>query len=392
MRPALAGPSPTRSLQDPTQVTHLIDSIRNNYVAGLMIMAEQLTSVMMEQVFVIGTFFDAKHQLAVQRTFQSMEADSHKEYQTSTQLCSFGTNIRSLAPSEALAEANASVINQRMGARENLSANILSAEGIEGDKQSRLKKFKETYCNPHANGGSMINLCGLDNDGDGKVDKPGGGPPDRIDKDINYMQTLGGQYTVDVDFTNTGAPTGDEEDILALSQNLFANDVFEPMPKTVLEKEQGKDIFLDMRSVTAMRSVARYSFAELVGMKAKGSPDSKALVSNYMANIMKDLGLNTTELEHFLGDNPSYFAQMEVLTNKIYQHPSFFVNLYQTKDNVERTGLAIQALELMNDRDRFESSLRREMLVSMILETQLRAAQEDTTDKLTQAFAAFTVK
>ena len=376
------------ALDNPAQVIYLQDSIRNNYIAAMMMMAEQLTTVMMHQVFVIGSFFDAKHQMELNRYFQEMTADAHAQYHPSLQLCSFGTTVRSLAASERRATANARIFNEAMLDRHALNVNILSGTGPLADKNSRLKQFKEEYCNPNANNGEMVFFCGIDNDGDSGIDDPGGASPARIDKDIDFMRTLGRQYTIDVDFTD-GTITPDEEDILALSQNLFSHDVMTPVPAGVLEKEHGKSTYQDIRSLHAMRSVAQQSFASLIGMKSHGSNDSTALVGDYMENIMLDLGIPTDEIDEFLGNNPSYFAQMEVLTRKMYQHPTFFVNLYQKPDNVRRTGVAIQALELMHDRDRFEAALRREMLISMILETQLREKQEDVSNTLTKTLNAF---
>jgi hypothetical protein len=376
------------ALDNPVHVIHLQDSIRNNYIAALMMMAEQLTTVMMHQVFVVGSFFDAKHQMELNRYFQEKTADAHAQYHPSLQLCSFGTTVRSLSASERRAAANARIFNEAMMDRHSLSVDTLASTGPQADKDSRLAKFKETYCNPSANSGEMVFFCGIDNDGDADVEAPGGGPPDRVDKDIDFMRTLGRQYTVDVDFTD-GTISPDEEDIFALSQNLFSHDVMTAVPTSVLEKEQGKDTYQDVRSLHAMRSVAQQSFSNLVGMKSHGSNDATNLVGDYMQNIMLDLGIPTAEIDEFLGNNPSYFAQMEVLTRKMYQHPTFFVNLYQKPDNVRRTGVAIQALELMHDRDRFEAALRREMLISMILETQLREKQEEVSNRLSKVFNAF---
>lgn len=376
------------ALDDAAHETYLIDSIRNNYIAAMMIMAEQLTTVMVHQVFVIGTFFDAKHQLELQRYFEESLADAHIQYHPSHQMCSFATNIRSLAASERQSYANASILNEGMVNRQLLGVDTLASGGPVSDKKARMRKFKETYCNPSANKGVTEFLCGMDHDGDAVIDTPGSTTAERIDKDIDFMRTLGRQYTVDVNLTD-GTLTPDEEDIIALSRNLYAHDVFTPLPEGVLMSEEGKDTYQDTRSVTAMRSVAQHSFSSLVGMKARGSADSTTLVSDYMSNIMLDLGIQNNELEEFLGDNPSYFAQMEVLTNKMFQHPTFFVNLYQKPDNVKRTTVALQALEIMQDRDRFEAALRREMLISMILETQLRSKQEAAENKILRTFGAF---
>ncbi len=86
-----------------------------------------------------------------------------------------------------------------------------------------------------------------------------------------------------------------------------------------------------------------------------------------------DVGEMTVDeqIEQWLGRRPSYYAQMEVLTKKIYQHPNFYTNLYDKPANVDRIGASIDAITLMHQRDRFESLLRREMLTSLLIEEEL---------------------
>jgi hypothetical protein len=183
---------------------------------------------------------------------------------------------------------------------------------------------------------------------------------------VNYPAAVENALTLALD-TPDGA-----RDILALSKNLFANDTFGRVPERVLQMEESKDEFQDMRSVHAMRGVAFNSFAHIAGARTAGT----AQAGPFMDNILVDLGLTPAEAREFLGENPSYFAQMEVMTKKIFQGPAFFTNLYDKPENVERIGVSIQALKLMHDRDRYESALRREMLISLILELKLRAAQD----------------
>ncbi len=83
------------------------------------------------------------------------------------------------------------------------------------------------------------------------------------------------------------------------------------------------------------------------------------------------------QIDDILGERPSYYAQMEVLTKKIYQHPNFYTNLYDKPANVDRIGASIDAISLMNQRDRFESLLRREMLTSLLVEEGLAKHVED---------------
>ncbi len=304
-------------------------------------------------------FFDATQQLETQQSMQKLKAEAHKDYQPSQQMCRIGTNVRSLAAGEEIAHTSTQLLNRSMMERETLSSNTASAVGSYGDKRARAVQFLEVYCDPAEANGALASICRSS-------------LPADYNKDINYSAPLENALTIPLG-TDEGI-----EDVLALSKNLLAHDTFGAIPDRVLSMEYAKDELQDMRSVHAMRSVAFNSFSHIAGMRAAGS----AQTGPFMDNVLVDLGLSPEEAKEFLGTNPSYFAQMEVLTKKIFQSPAFFTNLYDKPENVERTGVAIQAIKLMQDRDRYESSLRREMLVSLILEMKLREAQDQINTRI----------
>ena len=248
-----------------------------------------------------------------------------------------------------------------------------------------FEQFKNTYCDPADNNGTLGAMCGGP-----------GGPVERRNKDIDFTR-FDNTLTLDFDLTdnpgtlipfNLPTPTtDDEEDVLALAYNLFSHDTFTRLPERHLQMDYAKDEFQEMRSLYAMRSVAFNSFAHLVGMRAApsaptGSNPPTIEAAPFMRNIMTGMGLTQDEVDEFIGGNPSYLAQMEVLTKKIYQTPEFYTNLYGKPENVERVGVTIQALTLMNDRDRYESSLRKEMLISLILELKLREHQREVNNEI----------
>src|SRR5690606_4894496 len=108
-------------------------------------------------------------------------------------------------------------------------------------------------------------------------------------------------------------------------------------------------------------------------MRASGDEGS----APYTKALIKELGITSTdEIDKFLGEKPSYFAQMEVLTKKIYQNPTFYTELYDKPVNVERKGAAIEAISLMQDRDLYNSLLRSEAVLSVLLETMLIKEQQ----------------
>lgn len=88
------------------------------------------------------------------------------------------------------------------------------------------------------------------------------------------------------------------------------------------------------------------------------------------------------QIDEMLGERPSYYAQMEVLTKKIYQTPDFYTNLYDKPANVERIGASIDAIALMNQRDRYETLLRQEMLTALLVEENLKTHVDDVNTQI----------
>lgn len=367
----------------------------DNLLPAMMLMAEQLTAVAMKQAEIVGGFLDAKHQMETQQVLQKIRAQTHKDYHPSTGMCEFGSSVKSLAASERLGEINAVVLSQRSQDRALGNANTLGSAGLPSDVAGRLKQFRETYCNPLDNNDGLLFLCEHDQDGNLKnsSNKIGAQQPARMNKDIDYVATLDAPWTLDVNFTdNTGGkPTYTEEDVLALAANLYGNEVFyRPGASLFKDQENLKFAYMDARAVLAKRSVAENSYNAIVGMKSAGTAGSR----DYLQALLKDLGIDDTttnvliegqsktELDALLGDNPSYYAQMEVLTKKIYQNPVFYTNLYDKPANVERKGVALQAISLMQKFDMLKSNLRNEATMSVLLELAINDLQNEIENQM----------
>ena len=119
-----------------------------NILPAMMLMAEQLSAVAMQQVQIIGTFFDAKHQMETQQVFQKLSARAHKDYHPSIGMCEFGSNAKSLAASERKSEYNAVLMSQRSQDRNLGNAYTSAKTGEDSDKQNRIKQFREKFCDP----------------------------------------------------------------------------------------------------------------------------------------------------------------------------------------------------------------------------------------------------
>ena len=115
---------------------------------ALMLFTEQMSSIAMHQTMAVGTFLDAKHQLETQRLIQELQVQAHKDYQPSEDFCWFGTNVRSLANTEAQSRANAYVLSRRQMARDIGQENLGGAESRDNDKLARWELFKNHFCDP----------------------------------------------------------------------------------------------------------------------------------------------------------------------------------------------------------------------------------------------------
>ena len=136
-----------------------------------------------------------------------------------------------------------------------------------------------------------------------------------------------------------------------------------------------------MRAAAAKTKVAENSFNALMAMKGEGTAGSRAFIAAYL----EELGLPAAEIDQFLGVNPSYNAQMEILTKKAYQTPLFYTNLYDKPANVVRKGVAMQAIGLIQKFDLLKSYLRTEASLSILLELSVQQLQREIEDNI-QAF------
>ncbi len=410
-----------------------IGDVQDRYTLSLIMMTEELSSVMVMQTQMIGMFFDASIQLETQRKHQELMARAHKDYHPSEQMCRIGTFMRSVAHTESKAKINKKVLNKVLMNRYLAVEGSAAALGASVEQASENYEYRFQYCDPASNNGAVDGLCDLASNAPATLTSQFFG---LINKDIDYARTLAIPLTIDVDFSDraSGATadndvTDDEEAIIAMAKNLYMPDV---MSTTTIDKiERDPRIHYNSRSFAAKMNVAHSSFLHIVGMKSSAPEGSAttttatspaptpelgpASVSNrrdrpfaadlngngsigagefvtrpvvplaedsgwaYMKALFREFGMTdddgdgnlTNEIDDILGVRPSYYAQMEVLTKKIYQSPDFYTNLYDKPANVERIGASIDAISLMNQRDRFESMLRREMLTSLLLEEEL---------------------
>ena len=350
---------------------------------SLMLLTSQLTTVGIQQVQMIGSFFDAKHQLETQQLFQRLTAKAHKDYHPSEGLCAIGTSTKSLAQSQRIADLTQVALTKRSMDRTLNSRFTIASTGEGSDRYNRMDQFINVFCNPEDNASGL----GLNSENPNPDSLcPAGGIKEQYNMDVDYSSAIENKLTLDIDMTSgSGGPAGgggtggagnvtpDEQNIFALHANLIGNKISYPIPQLLLGDGYGnmRDLMsshIRKRSVAAKRSVAQNSLSSITAMRASGSGES----APFLKAVVRELGVGPGETELYLGGNPSYFAQMEVLTKKLYQNPSFYADLYDKPTNVERKGVAMQAIAIMQDRDIYDSLLRSEAVLATLLESLMR--------------------
>lgn len=359
----------------------------NNLLNAMMRMTEQLSAVGMHQMFAVGVLMDAKIQLETQQDFQRMQVQALKDYQPSQNYCWFGTNVRSVSASEYAGRERKMTLNQLGMARQVATMNVSGSYSVEMDKLGRWELFVNENCMVFNNNWDHDNptISGLQPLCNASADS------ERANRDIHYSRFVDQVRTLDgIDFTVDAAASDMEKDIISLSRNLYGH---EPPKRTVgfLLKDTVQSEILDLRSVMAKRNVAQNSFNTIVGLKSPGTTNIPGTASGgpgtntkeFIASLLRDLGIdNIDDISDYIGDDPSYYAQLELLSKKIYQDQSFFANLYDKPQNVARTQTAMRAIDLMLDREIYESQLRKEMLISVLLSSKLQENYEKVQSEL----------
>lgn len=326
------------------------------YVGAIKNTADETRNSVLRNIVTMGSQMDARNLLNSLRSLQVSSAQTLTNYTPSDSVCTFGTLSRSLAKSDALSKANHLVFSKIMMDRDIQKAHtIYSNAGI--GIFSANDNFKKKYCDIKTNGGFLEGYC-----------NSAVATPDLIyNRDVDFTRVFDVPLTLDADFTDN-VMTNDKESIIALFDNLSK---VQPMMSDDGNAWNPRDNSIttqDFRALVALRTVTSNSFAALVSEKVKSTSQS----TNYMKDIVKKLGLDDANAAKLIGANPSYFAQMEVMTKKIFQDPSFYASLYDSEANVDRQRVAMKAIELQQDRDFLESLRRREMLLSVLLNEKLR--------------------
>lgn len=348
---------------------------------GLRMMAMEFSTNMMAQVAAVGGLLDGYMLNKTVRRMQILSAETAQRHMPSVNMCQFPTLGKSLARTSFGARANTQVFAKIM--QDYDLQHVDSAGSMLSNHQMRdyITKFREHYCHEDQNGP----------DGLERFCTGGGVAKDRVNNDVNFPYFFSTRMGNNVDFLDADDPvdnqnsagdgvqelTNGEIDLMRLTANLYDSNIHK-FKQSLYTSEDAPRALMNIRSLQAIRNVAKNSFAVLVGNRSGSS--SFATKNQYVQNVLLSMGVanNADALTYYGIDNNngfSYDGIMEVLTKKIYQDPAFYINLYDNPENVMRQKASIKAIQLMQGWDIVKALHRREMLLAMILELKLRKQQ-----------------
>lgn len=371
---------------------------KTQFYPAMIMMTTQMSAIAVQYTQIIGSFLDAQIQMDTQRLFRKLQFQAHKDYRPSEEFCWYGTNVKSLAASDSKSKYNSLALSQVALTRQLGNINAAGAVSLGDDYLARWDQFVDTYCDPGDNNyqstGTGLELA-CDHDGAGGSSDVGAQDRARANRDIDYPRLIDYPRTLDVDFADNtlNDDNGDEEDVIALSRNLYGHKILSrDLSQFAMKGENARKLYLALRSVAAKRGVAQASFNAIVGLKSSGTsnessgnitypsgatvPAQETQTSRFLAAIVSQLlpSSSSGDVIDLIGQSPSYYSQLEILAKRIYQNPEFYANLYDTPANVSRKKVAMRAVDLMVDRAIYESQLRREMSISVLLASRLRAS------------------
>ncbi len=373
------GSGPQISYCDTDRITAQNENIVTNLVEPLLMMAEEIVHSMMGNAGQIGRYFDSKEQLEAQRDMQALKAQAVKDYHPSDLMCRFGTFSRSLAKSEQKSISDKIALNKALSDSSHNKEGGETMGGPVTSTKTRLKQYREVYCDPHDHNAQLFLLCEHDQDKNFGNSTPGNAPPEglgaqfnlRVNKDIDIARTLEYPLTLNIAFDD-GEFTPDEEDVVALGRNLYWSNAVTDLEQAKFRTNAFN--FQEVRRLIALNNVAHHSYANIVALKAESPQPAEGAMPGwaYMKTMLRELGMTDQDIEYMVGENPSYYAQMDILTKKIYQNPDFYTNLYDKPTNIDRIMATLDAISLMQQRDHYNASLRREMVSSAMITEALQ--------------------
>lgn len=336
------------------------EQLKENWLKAIRLWSAEMGATILARVALQGNLLDTQTRLFFLQAQQKRQAQLIIDSRVSDQMCRMATLSQSLAKADFNTKAQQRVMARILQERDMGKDGSIYVDNDQVNPTvalvSRIVSFKNNYCDQYAENSSLARVCAVDMD-------------DNLNRDVDFTRVIDLPQTLGVNFIGNSTIEPDEADVIAFGENLFPS---LPLISTA-RVPATSEVYMDFRSLQAARNIARNSYTAVIGEKATHE-NSKA---GYAHNLLKSMNVDPREAELLLGRNPSYFAQMNLLTKTVYQTTDFAKGLMTGAANVERARVAMKAVDLQQNADLLDSLYRREMLLATYLEQMLSAKQSD---------------
>ena len=334
-------------------------TLADNYVSGFMKMTAELGASTMKQTELDAmTKVDVPNALETLDKIHGADIKAHRDFSPYEPLCKAGTLSSNMTASRVRGTVATEMLNGQMMDLELARSDPKVAQGRLSRKRNQVATYRNFHCSASDNGGQNKNFCGKNV------------KPENINMDINAYETLIKPLTISVDPFDSEL-TDEEVNFTALVENLIVPESNIYAPPGVMMYETVLSAYQDVRSVAAMRGLVRNSILSYAGRKM-GIKQEDDSIAPFAEAALKDMGMDKEDIIELIGKNPSYEAQMALVTQMQFENPDFYVDISTDPAKVAKAKAMMMAFKNLQTAEMRKSAERSALLSSVWLELRLR--------------------
>ncbi len=327
--------------------------MKDGLVASLTEAAKQISIGHNKQVEMLSTLIDKQIHEDTARLIQLKKVESAIATQPSEKSCEFATMKAGLLAAENSGAQKLQEDLNFMG-QSALSYKNSVSDSSRTDASQRVNVVCD-YADPNIAGGALKGICG-------------GATPSDEKMSHFFLASVLKNETLDDTM---------REPINSAMLSVFFEDAPSRISKEMMKNDDMKVAYMNHRSVASKEMLSAYCFRKTFEDQMGGNSISKA----YQEALYSELGLSPDEIQAKLGDNPSAYAQKQLLVDQV-MNPAFGIATLDTVNNVLALANGIQAQKLSSLYDTLETLHCNELILSQLLNDALQPTQSDLQERL----------
>lgn len=340
--------------------------VAQTYIADLQDMTRQATKSSQSQVSDLSALTDNSRQYKIETHRRARKADTENNLRPSNRVCEMATLSSNIQSSEEISEATQAAASQDLFSKMNNRPGTITGDGeYESLKRHITEMCDNGQLDPSTNGVSGLKTC------------PEGMGDQNYSANTDAYARLVAPKTIPANLSDTDVTAGDKN-TMALLSNLTVITLPES-GKEEFNTQAGFSANTRLDSVRAKQSLVYKAVTDYAAEKSMG-PGGPAAAG--MKKMYLDNGVAPADVESYVGNNPSKYAQEDVLMNKSFLDAKSIADTQETHENVLRNRAVTRNMVTKNDLQILERMEMQEMLLAAILTDMVEKEMEYVTDKI----------